>query len=181
MLYLKTFLLNAKVTCSSNYLFHLFHENDRISRNLFSVALMTMYSEKHSIPCFFEHGKKWLGNNALFTFLLLCNNIFANIVFPPRNDLVKRWYVVQYEICMLFWIKLEKDTLLVFCRVFCVIVYNRRLELSWSSLFYHLVLRLTNFGTFQKFLILWFLSKRRKSKKGTFSMINNVNLSSIFA
>ena len=44
-----------------------------------------------------------------------------------------------------------------------------------------LVLHSTNFGTFQKILTLWFLSKQRKSKKWTFSKINNVNSSSIFA
>ena len=56
-----------------------------------------------------------------------------------------------------------------------------QLKLSWTSQCYQLVLRSTNFGTFQKILILWFLSKRRKSKKWTFSKINNVNSSSIFA
>ena len=50
-----------------------------------------------------------------------------------------------------------------------------------GSLCYQLVLHSTNFGTFQKISILRFLSKWRKSKKWTFSKINNVNSSSIFA
>ena len=63
----------------------------------------------------------------------------------------------------LFWIS----------RVFSVIVYNCKLELSGISQCYHMVLQSMNFGTFEQFLTLWFLFKWQKSKKTTVLKLNS--------